>query len=84
MGAFKYKSKEFMLTVYYILYFNHDETGVYICIKYKLYLIKALKANILIGNAIFYIKDFLINFVSAFAYIQSYNINIIINAKYYA
>lgn len=72
-----------MLTILYIVGFSCDGTEVYMCIKYKLHLIEGLKANILIGNNIFYIDGFLINFVSTFIYIQSCGVDIIINIKHH-
>lgn len=83
IGIFKYKLGKFALIVLYILGFGHDGTKIYMYIKCKLYLVKGLKANILIDNDILYIKGFLINFLSAFTLIQGCNIDIIINAKYH-
>lgn len=42
---------------------------IYAYIKYKPYLDKGLKVNMPIDNNILYIKGFLINFSSVFAYI---------------
>lgn len=83
ISTFKYKSEKFMHTVFYISDFSYNGTKVYICIKSKLYLVEALKTNILIGNNILYMKSFLINLLSIFAHIQSCNIDIIINTKQY-
>lgn len=83
MCAFIHKSKEFALTALYISDFSNEKTGVYACIKCKLHLVKDLKANMLIGNNIFYMEGFFINLSNISIHIQSYNVNIIINAKYY-
>lgn len=70
--------------IIYIPSLNYENLEVYIYIKCKLYLFNGLKANILIINNIFYTKDFLINFADNFMYIQSYDMNNIINTKYYS
>lgn len=69
IGTFKHKSEEFALTTLYISGFNYDEIKVYICIKYKLHLIKSLKANMLISNNIFDTESFSINLLNASTYI---------------
>lgn len=58
-----------------------DASRTYTCIQRKLYLIKSLKANILIGNNIIGPKDILINISTKLAYISSYKITFCIDAK---
>lgn len=69
IGISKYKLKKFALIAFYILGYNYNRTEVYIYVKYKLYLIKGLKANILISNNIPCIKDFSINLAIVFIHI---------------
>lgn len=65
--TFKHKSDEFTLAVLYILSLDWGGSEVYVCIKYKLHLIKGLKANILIDNDIFCTEGLLINLANASA-----------------
>lgn len=83
INAFKYKLDKFALTTLYIPSLFYEGSEIYICSKCKLYLVDNLKLNMLIGNNIFYTENFSINFASSSSYIQSYSINIIINAEYY-
>lgn len=69
IGAFKHKLKKFAFIIFYILGSSHNKTEVYVGIKCELYLVKGVKANILIGNNIFCIKDFSINLLNVFVYI---------------
>lgn len=69
INAFRHKLEKLALTTPYILSFNCNKIEIYTCIKYKLYLIKDLKANMPIGNNILYIKVFFINLLSIFAHI---------------
>lgn len=48
--------------------------------KYELYLVDGLKANMLIGNNVFYKESFFINLANIFIYIQSYGSDIVISA----
>lgn len=68
----------------YISGFSLGTLRIYAYIKCKLHLVNNLKANILIDNNILCIKSFLINFFNNFTYIQNYNVNIVISAKYYS
>lgn len=84
ISTFKHKSGEFILAILYIRSFSCDRTKVYTNVKFELYLISGLKTIMLIDNDILYIKSFSINLVNTSTYIQSYGVDIIINAKYYA
>lgn len=84
IGASKYKSKKFVLVLLYIASLSCKNSKVYTYIKYKLYFVKGLKANILIGNNMLYIISFLINFANISIYIQSYGDDIIVSTKYHS
>lgn len=81
IGASRYKSEKFALTAFYMQGLNWEDLEVYVYINCKLHLIKSLKANILIGNDVFYTKGFKINLTSASAHILSCEITIVINAR---
>lgn len=83
IGTFKYKSKTFVLAILLIPGINQKGLEVYIYIKYKLYLVKSLKTNMLISNNVFYTKDFSINFANIFVHIPSYKVDINISAKHH-
>lgn len=84
ISTFKYKSKKFFLITFYIPGLNQEVSDIYVCIKCKLHLVDGLKANMLIGNNVFYIEGFSIDFANVFAQIASYRINIIISARHYS
>lgn len=77
------KSKEFVLTAFYILGLNRKGSEVYACIKCKLHLVEDFKANMLIGNNILYIEGFTINLASVSAHILRCGVIIVINATSY-
>lgn len=83
IGASKYKSRELALTIIYILNLNQEGLEVYICIKCKLYLVKGLKANMLISNNVFYTEGFFINLTNTSADILSCGVDIVISTRYY-
>ena len=71
IGASRHESEEFVLTALYISGFDQRGTEVYTYVKCKLYLIEALKANMLIENNVLCTEGFIINFASASAHILS-------------
>lgn len=75
----RHESKEFVFTVFYIPSLNQRNTEIYVCVKCKLHLFEGLKANMLIGNNVFYINGFIIKLAIAFAYILSRGV--IINVR---
>lgn len=79
IGVFIHKSDEFAFTALYIPGLDREGSEIYVYIKCKLHLIRDLKANILIGNNIFYTKDFIINLANTSAHILSYKVTIIVN-----
>lgn len=80
----QYKLEEFALVAIYIPGLNQNCAEVYAYIRCELYLVEGLKANILIGNNVFYIKSSLINLADASAHIPSYGIDITISARYHS
>lgn len=54
---------------------------VYAFIKYKLYLVKCIKANILIGNNILTPEGFVLNIGLGHAIVGSYDVKIIIRTR---
>lgn len=84
IGASKHKSGEFALTMLYIPGLNQEGLEVYTCIKYELHPVEDLKANMLIGNNVFYTEGFSINLANASAYILSCKVDIIISARYHS
>lgn len=81
IGASRHKSEEFAFTTFYMPDLDQGGLVVYACIKCELHLVENLKANMLIGNNIFCTDGFTINLASASAYILSYGLTIIVNAK---
>lgn len=77
----KYKLNEFVFATLYILSLNQRGLEVYVCIKYALHLIEGLKANVLIGNNVFYTKSFTINLTNTSANILKDQISIDITTK---
>lgn len=81
IGTLRYKLEEFAFTAFNMTSLDQRGSEVYTCIKYKLHLVEGLKANIFIGNDVFYIEGFTINLTNAFAYILSCGMTIIMNAR---
>ena len=75
------ESEEFVLTALYILGLDQRGMEVYACVKCKLHLVEGLKANMLIGNNVFYTEVFTINLASASAHILSCGVSIVISAR---
>lgn len=77
-----YELNEFDFAAFYILSLNRrGGLEVYVYIRYALHLIEGLKANVLIGNNVFYIKSFTINLINASADILEDQISIDITTK---
>lgn len=77
-----YELNEFVFAAFYILSLNRREgLEVYVYIRYALHLIEGLKANVLIGNNVFYIKSFTINFINSSTDILEDQISIDITTK---
>lgn len=83
IGASRHKSNKFAFTALYIPGLDREGSEVYTCIKCKLHLVEGLKANMLIGNNILCTESLTINLASAFAYILSFEVTIVINARNY-
>lgn len=81
IGASRHKSEECALTALYIPGFDQRGTELYVYIKYKLYLVKGLKVNMLIGNNILCTEGFTINLASIFTHILSCRVTIVISTK---
>lgn len=59
--VFKHKSEEFATLSLYFPRKNDIEQLAYISLTYKIYLVKDLRANLLIGNDIISLENFFIN-----------------------
>lgn len=84
INASKHKLRDFILIALYISSLNQKSLEVYAYIKCELHLVEGLKANINIGNNIFYTKDFSINFTNTSAHIPNCGIDIAISARHYS
>lgn len=84
IGASKYESRNFALTIIYIPGINKKDRKVYASISYKLYLVDGLKVNILGGNNMFSMKGFAINLSNSSALIYSYGTKINLNTRQYS
>lgn len=83
IDIFKYESEEFAFIFIYISGLDKKNYEIYVFINLKLYLVNRLKANILIGNNVLYMKDFAINLSNIFLFIYSYFIKIVINTRHH-
>lgn len=81
INASKYKLRKFPLTAFYIPGFDRGSSEIYAFIQYKLYLVKGLKANMLIGNNVLCTESFTINLISDSAHILTCGMTIVINAR---
>lgn len=81
IGASKYKSRDFALTIIYILDIDKQGYKIYASISCKLHLINRLKVNMLVGNDMLCTKGFAINLFTSSILIHSCSIKISINAK---
>lgn len=81
IGTSKHKSAQFAALLLYFL--GEDQAGqqVYTSIKWKLYLVNSLRANILVGNDILSLEGFVININKNRALIESCGVTIPINIK---
>lgn len=84
INASKHKLRDFILTALYISSLNQKDSEVYAYIKCELHLVEGLKANIHVGNNVFYTKDFSINFINASADILNCGIDIAISTRHYS
>lgn len=77
----KHKSEEYAA---FSLYFpGKDDAGqqVYASLTCKIHLVKGLKANLLIGNNIMFLKNFIINVKRKSVFIGSYGVTVSIDAR---
>lgn len=81
IGASRLESEEFAFTTLFMPGLDRKGSKVYTWINYKLHLVEDLKANMLIENNVFCTEGFKINLANASAYIFSYAVTIVINAR---
>lgn len=81
IGALKHESGHFAFSTIYIPGIDKKGCEVYASISCKLHLIDRLKANMLVGNDVLYTENFVINFSTSSALIQSCGVMIDINTR---
>lgn len=79
--ALDYKSRKFATLSLYFLSKNSTEQLIYACLIYKIYLVKDLRANLLIRNNIISLEESIIDVKGKSALIESYKVTVSINAK---
>lgn len=79
--ASKYESAQFAELFLFLLRENDEKQKVYTSIKCELYLVKGLKANILIGNNILALENFVLNIGLGHTVVGSCKIKITIRAR---
>lgn len=84
INASKHKSGEFAFTIIFIPGFDKEGLGIYASIRYKLYLVDRLKANMLVGNNVLYMGGIVINLSNVPALIHSYGMKIDISARHHS
>lgn len=84
IGALKYESRNFALTIIYISGIIKKDRKIYASISYKLYLVDGLKVNMLGSNNMFSIKGFAINLSNSSVLIHSYGMKINLNTRQYS
>lgn len=77
----KYKSAQFAKLFFFFLDENNKEQKVYISFKCKLYLLKNLRADILIKNNILVPESFILNVGLGHAIMESYTVKITIRTR---
>lgn len=77
----KYKSAQFAELSFFLPEKNNKKQKVYVFIKWELYLVNGLKANILISNNIFAPESFVMNVKLGHALEISYRVKITIKTK---
>lgn len=81
IGASKHESGEFAAPYLYFPGKNNVGQQVYISLTCEIYLVKDLKANLLIGNDIMSPKGFIIDIKRKSVWIKSYGITIPIDVR---
>lgn len=81
IGASKHESAQFAELFLFLPGENNKRQKVYASFKYKLYLVKGLRANMLIGNNILAPKNFVLNIELGHTVVRSCGVKITINAK---
>lgn len=84
IGASKYKSGEFALTIIYIPGLDKEGSEFYISISCELHLVDGLKANILMGNDVLYMEGFAINLSNTSVLAHSFDMKINITTRYHS
>lgn len=82
ISALRNKLGEFALKIFYFSNLDQQEEKIYAYIRYKVYLVDKLKANMLIGNNVLGMEGFFINLSIFLTYIRSCSIDIYISAKF--
>lgn len=77
----KYKSAQFEEVFLFLLGENMENRQVYTLFKYKLHLIEGLQVNILVGDNIFTLKGFILNFRISHVIVRSCEVIISIKTK---
>lgn len=81
IGASKHKSRKFAALLLYFLGKNNVGQLVYTPLTCKIYLVKDLKANLLIGNNIIFPEGFVIDIRGKNALIKSCGVTITIDTR---
>lgn len=79
--ALDHKSREFATLSLYFSSKNSIKQLIYAFLIYKIYLVKDLRANLLIRNDIISLEEFIIDVKRKSALIKSYKVTVSINAK---
>lgn len=77
----KYKSGEFATLLLYSSGKNNTKQLAYTFLICEIYLVKALRANLLIGNNIMSLEDFVIDIKENSVFIESCRVTVPINAR---
>lgn len=81
ISTFKHESGEFAVLSLYFSSRNNVGKLVYTLLKYKIYFVEELQANLLFGNNILSPKHIVIDIGRKSALIRSCGVTIIVNAK---
>ena len=81
IGALRHEFAQFAELSFFFLGEDNEREMVYASIKYELYMVKSLRANILIGNNILTPKGFVLNIGLSHAMVGSCGNKITIRAR---
>ena len=81
IGSSKHNSGEYAILFLYFSSKDNASQQVYASLTYKIHLIKGLRTNLLIGNNIMSLKNFIIDIKKKIVLIESCDVTVLINAR---